>query len=107
MYFIDNEKEEYYMEVVADSFNKFFVNVGLDLARTIPDHGSSDTKLEKLIKRNPSPMFLTAVDETEIEDIVKKCKNKRSSYKRSLRGFQNHSHTSVTYHSKPAHFQTK
>ncbi len=106
MYFIDNKNEEYNMEAVANCFNKFFVNVGPDLAWTIPDHGSSDTKLEKLIKRNPFPMFLTAVDEREIEDIVKKCKNKRS-YKRSLRGFQNHSHISVTYHSKLAPFQAK
>lgn len=97
------------MDVVANSFNQFFVNVGPDLAGKIPDHGTSEENLEKLINRNPCPMFLTAVEEREIVDIVMKCKNKKSSdcndihmtlVKKVIEGI-------ITYHSKPVHFQTK
>ena len=47
-----------------------FVNIGSDLAEKIPDQGSSEHNMEKLISRNEFFMFLTAVDEREIVDIV-------------------------------------
>lgn len=78
-YFIDNNKENYNMDEVANSFNQFFVNVGPDLAGKIPDSGSSEDHCNKLIERNQSSMFLRPVDENEILEIVNKCKNKKST----------------------------
>lgn len=42
------------MEVVANSFNRFFVNVGPDIAGEIPDSGSIEENLENSINKNPS-----------------------------------------------------
>ena len=67
------------MDDVANKFNDFFVNVGPDLAGRIPDPGTSGEHLDTLLERNPSSMFLKAVDESELLDIVKKCKNKKST----------------------------
>ena len=47
-----------------------FVNIGSDLAEKIPDQGSSEQNMETFISRNEFSMFLTAVDEREIVDIV-------------------------------------
>ena len=46
-YFIMKDQEEYHMDVVANSVNTFFVNVGPDLAAEI--------NLDKLINKNPPP----------------------------------------------------
>ena len=56
-----------------------FVNIGSDLAEKIPDQGSSEHNMEKLISRNEFSMFLTAVDEREIVDIVLNCMGKKSN----------------------------
>ena len=40
-YFIDDGKENYNTEDAANSFNKFFVSVGPDLAEQIPDPGAN------------------------------------------------------------------
>lgn len=77
-YFICNDHEEYNMDVVANSLNEFFVTAGPNLARTITDPGKAQEKPDTLIDRNPYSMFLTAVDENEVFEIVKKCKNQKS-----------------------------
>ena len=67
------------MDDVVNSFNHFFVNVGPNLAGKIPDPLVSEDWNDNLIDRNPSSMFLTAVEEGEIIDIVNKCKYKTST----------------------------
>ena len=67
------------MDDVDNSFNQFFVNVGPELAERIPDPGTSGEDYDKLLERNPYSMFLKAVEEKEILDIVTKFKNKKST----------------------------
>lgn len=78
-YFIKNDIEKHNMDEVADCFNRFFVNVGPDLGSRIPDRGAGGEHLGELVDRNPCSMFLNGVDENEILDIVKNCKNKKST----------------------------
>ena len=64
--------------MVADEFNKFFVNVGPNLSKKIK---ASQTAVEKyLLKSNPSsrPMFIDNVSSDEIKKIVNSYKNKTS-----------------------------
>ena len=74
-YFIDKDNENYNMDDVANSFNKFFINVGPELAEKIPDPGTSGESYDRSLERNPYSMFLKAVEEKEILDIVTKYKN--------------------------------
>ena len=46
---MNDEKEEYNMDVVANYFNKFFANSGPDLARKFPDQGTSELNMGKSI----------------------------------------------------------
>ena len=78
-YFIDKDNANYNMDDVANSFNQFFVNVGPELAEKIPDPGTSGEDYSTLLERNPYSMFLKAVEEKEILDIVTKFKNKKST----------------------------
>lgn len=57
---------------VVNNFNKFFVSVGPKLVEEIPDPLSSEDW-------NENSMFLTAVEEKEIVNIVNKCKYKTST----------------------------
>lgn len=67
------------MDDMVNNFNTYFVNVGLKLAEQISDPGPTEGWNEKLISRNPKSIFLSAVEEREILDIVNKCKNKVST----------------------------
>ena len=67
------------MDDVVNSFNDFFVNIGPNLAEKIPVASSSEAWNDNLTDRDPSSMFLTAVDEKEIIDIVNNCKYKTST----------------------------
>ncbi len=78
-YFVINDIENYNMDEVASSFNQFFVDVGPELAKNIPNPGPGGVYMDKLIERNPHSVFLKAVEENEIINIVKKCKNKTST----------------------------
>uniref|UniRef100_A0A8C7YP82 Reverse transcriptase domain-containing protein n=1 Tax=Oryzias sinensis TaxID=183150 RepID=A0A8C7YP82_9TELE len=78
-YFIYDERENYKMEDVAESFNQYFVNVGPELAKTLSDSGPSGYQYHELISRNPSSMFLSCVTEKEILDLVKNMSNKHST----------------------------
>ena len=63
-------------DVIADEFNKFFVNVGPNLSKKIKP---SQTAVEKyLFKSNPSSMFIDNVSSDEIKKIVNSYKNKTS-----------------------------
>ncbi len=52
------------MDDAVNSLNKFFVNIGRELVEKIPDLVVADER--NFIYKNPSFMFLTAVDEREI-----------------------------------------
>lgn len=64
------------MDDVVGGFNTFFVNVAAKLANQI----KSDTS-EALARfvRNPCTIFLKAVDEKEVRDIVSNFKDKTST----------------------------
>jgi len=53
--------------------------VGPNLAKQIPVPQTLESRYDNLMERNPSSIFLTAVDEEEIIDIIKGCKNKPST----------------------------
>ena len=78
-YFIDKDTNNYNMDEVVNSFNNFFVNVGPKLADNISDPVTSEEYTDNIIERNPCSMFLTAVEESEIIDIVDNCSNKMST----------------------------
>ena len=67
------------MEEVADRFNHFFVNVGPDLESKIMDPGVEGKHMGDLVNKSPCSMLLERVEEKEILDIVKNCKNKQST----------------------------
>lgn len=64
------------MEIIVDEFNKYFVNIGPELAATI--ESSNTEMLNDSLPSNLNSLFLTATNEKEIIDIVNKFKSKRS-----------------------------
>ena len=63
---------------IANSFNKFFTNVGQNLANAIKNPtGISHTSF--LTSKNQKTMYLSPVDEHELEKTVKQCKSKVST----------------------------
>ncbi|XP_060780217.1 uncharacterized protein LOC132888186 isoform X1 [Neoarius graeffei] len=79
-YYTENDKTINNMEDVVNGFNQFFVNVGPDLAAKIKEPETTQCgDIEDMGDRNPSTIFLTATDEEEIIQIVRKCKNKTSA----------------------------
>ena len=58
--------------VIADNFNKFFVNVGPTLAKSIPTTVYSPTRFLK--ERNLNTIFLIPVLDQEVEKMKKKIK---------------------------------
>lgn len=77
-YFIDKDKIIKNKEDVVNGFNNFFVNVGPNLAKIINDSETEGVDVD-LWDRNPSSIFLRAVERNEIIDIVRNCKNKSSA----------------------------
>ncbi|XP_013867620.1 RNA-directed DNA polymerase from mobile element jockey [Austrofundulus limnaeus] len=67
------------MNEVADNFNKFFVNIGPELAEQIPNSIFPTEQTESYLERNMNTMFLTAVTEKEVIETVFKCANKTST----------------------------
>ena len=57
----------------------FFVHVGYNLAKEIPEPRELTMKYIKHITKNSSSMFIGAVNDREILDIVKTFKNKKST----------------------------
>ena len=64
---------------IVNSFNDFFVNVGPNLARNIRVPNGNISVLDYLQSTNSSTMFLAGVEENEVTNIVKSCKNKKST----------------------------
>jgi hypothetical protein len=63
---------------IANGFNEFFVNVGPELAKKIEPPDSNISVNSYIKTRNMNSMFLSAVVEQEIVNIVKNNKNKTS-----------------------------
>uniref|UniRef100_A0A669C5X4 Reverse transcriptase domain-containing protein n=1 Tax=Oreochromis niloticus TaxID=8128 RepID=A0A669C5X4_ORENI len=63
---------------IVNEFNDFFVNVGFNLAKEIPE-SRNNNDLNKHITQNVSSMFIGAVTHREIINIVKTFKNKKST----------------------------
>jgi len=62
---------------VAEEFNDFFVNVGLNLARDIVEPKEKNG-LDELIENNLQSLYLSEVCESEVRGTVLNCKSKRS-----------------------------
>lgn len=63
------------MSNIVDGFNKFFINVGPELAADIPCQKNENISN---IKSNPFSLFLSATNEQEVINITLKCKSKSS-----------------------------
>lgn len=72
-YFVDAHGEYRTKNRVVNSFNNFFLNIGCDLASRIPDE-QIEYNIDK-IENNSNTIFLSAVSEKEVMDIVQKSKN--------------------------------
>ena len=68
----------YDKENIANEFNSFFVNVGPRLASDIAQPINTD-EVSNLTEINVNSMFLTATYETEVIEIVRAIKRKRST----------------------------
>ena len=64
---------------IANEFNNFFVNVGPNLAGRIEEQRDPEGLDERLIPMNPHSIFIDAVNEQDILNIVHKFKNKKST----------------------------
>ena len=62
---------------IVNGLNDFFVNVGQNLARNIRVLNGNISVLDYLQGTNSSTMFLVGVEENEVTNIVKSCKNKK------------------------------
>ena len=70
---VNNKKD------IANGFNDFFVKVGPNLAKCIKKPEGSSDIADYLESYNRNTMFLSGVEEREITEIVKNCKNKKST----------------------------
>lgn len=66
-------------EVITNRFNQFFVNIGPELAKDIPDSPLHWDHFDKDGDRTPSSMFLTPVKDTDIRHLVNECVTKTST----------------------------
>lgn len=74
--FVDNDREVN-GKCIADGFNKFFTNIGSDLAASIPEHNNSSIN-DYLHDKNTHSMFLVDTTKIEILNIVRNLSNKTS-----------------------------
>lgn len=54
---------------IADAFNKYFINIGTNLVKLIPN-----------TQNNPNSVYLEGVERNEVENIIKQLKNASSGY---------------------------
>ena len=79
-YFITNGRLTRNKTYIINGFNDFFVNVGPNLARNIGVPNGNISVFDYLQGTNSSTMFLARVEENEVTNIVKSCKNKSTGY---------------------------
>uniref|UniRef100_A0A8C6M161 Reverse transcriptase domain-containing protein n=1 Tax=Nothobranchius furzeri TaxID=105023 RepID=A0A8C6M161_NOTFU len=77
-HFIERKNNITNMNEAVDEFNKYFVNIGSKLEeKIIVDEIQTDAT--EYVERNKKSVFLRAVDEKEIYEIVRNMKNKTST----------------------------
>ena len=64
---------------IANGFNKFFVDIGQNLAKNIEPPSENVTVKNFLGNRNNQSIFLSSVQESEIIEIVKNWRRKKST----------------------------
>ena len=64
---------------IANGFNKLFVDIGQNLAKNIEPPSENVTVENFLGNSNNQNIFLSSVEESEIIEIVKNWKNKKST----------------------------
>ncbi|KAF7660965.1 hypothetical protein LDENG_00270650, partial [Lucifuga dentata] len=77
-YFVRDDTFLYDMKISANEFNNFFVNVGPNLAKEIPEITVDDYTGNSYVN-NINTMFLVGVEEAEVLNLVKNYKGKRST----------------------------
>ena len=77
--FIHNSATVKNKKDIANGFNDFFVNVGPNLAKCIKKPEGSSNIADFLGSYNRNTMFLNGVEEREVTEIVKNCKNNKST----------------------------
>ena len=75
--FVSNGKTVACKKDIANGFNDFFVNVGPNLAKDSNIPNENTHVLDYLKSQNPASMFLASVEESEVINVVKNCKNKK------------------------------
>ena len=65
-------------QIIADGFNKFFVNVGPNLAKNILGVNNAASVYDSCGQQNLNSMFINPVNEAEVIRIIKLCKPKDS-----------------------------
>ena len=65
-------------EIISNSFNEFYINIGKNLAAKIPSNDISPTSYIK--DRNEHSMYLQPTDTIEISHIIKKLKESSAGY---------------------------
>ena len=65
-------------EIISNSFNEFYINIGKNLAAKIPSNDISPTSYIK--DRNEHSMYLQPTDTTEISHIIKNLKESSAGY---------------------------
>ena len=60
-------------KVISESFNKFYVNIGSNLAKMIPPDNRSPTSY--ILDNNPYSIFLNPVSSVEVQNIIYNLKN--------------------------------
>lgn len=76
-YFDNGQMEIHEINKIANEFNNYFVNLGPNLANSIPN--KPDYNITSNIKNNSNTMLLYPVTSEEIKKCVKGSKNKRST----------------------------
>ena len=62
---------------IVNEFNKYFVNVGPNLAKSIPKE-NNQTVLSYMADANANCFYINPVDESELTSVTKGLKNKTS-----------------------------
>ena len=75
--FMSNGKTVTQKKDNANGFNDFFVNVDTSLAKYINIPNENTHVLDYLKSENHESMFLASVEESEVINIVRNCKNKK------------------------------
>ena len=78
-YFIKNNKIISKKKDIANGFNNFFTNVGVNLAKNITLPKNDTTIYDYLEENIEHTMFLNPVDDQEIIRTVQNCENKGST----------------------------